>query len=357
MTTGSVPLISVVMAAYNGAGLIEDTIASVLEQDCGDFELIVVDDASTDDTLARLRAITDPRVRVLAAQTNGGPVVARNMAHAVARGRYIVGLDQDDLCHPDRFSTQVAWLEAHPQAVLVASAVALLEKGRIRPARAPFETSPVLIDWRLQFGNPLVWSSVMIRAEAVRQLAVFERVDRLYAEDFDLYQRLSALGPLGRIDRPLVTYRIHPGGASRRYTQTMDHNATGVLAERYADLFDDAAHEAAHLALVHFTGGVAVPDAAKFERLGKVVHAVHDRFCATRQPSLADQALILGEYARLWWRVADASVRAGAVSPGAIRAACPPGLQPRHPSPRRAIGSGLVGSARALLSRWQALAR
>ena len=87
MTATPVPLISVVMAAYNGAGLIEDTIASVLAQDCPDFELVVVDDASTDDTLARLQALADPRIRVIAAPVNGGPVVARNIAFAAARGR------------------------------------------------------------------------------------------------------------------------------------------------------------------------------------------------------------------------------------------------------------------------------
>jgi hypothetical protein len=361
MTESGPPLISVVMAAYNGAALIEDTIASVLAQDLADFELIVVDDASRDDTLARLRAITDPRVKVYAATVNSGPVVARNMAFAAARGRYIVGLDQDDLCHPDRFSTQVAWLDAHPEAVLVASAVNLLETGSIQPPRGPVRTSPALIDWRLQFGNPLVWSSVMIRAEAVRRLDVFERIDCLYAEDFDLYQRLSELGTLARIDRPLVTYRIHPGGASRRYTARMDDNATKVLAERYEALFGDAAPAAARLAVVHFTGGVAVPDAPTLDRLSQVVCTVHDDFCATRRLNPADKTMITAEFARLWWRMADASVRSGAIALDAAEAACPPGLRARHPSPRRALSSGVIGLARAgvraVFSRWKALAQ
>jgi hypothetical protein len=357
MNRAPAPLISVVMAAYNGAGLIEETIASVLAQDFADFELIVVDDASTDDTLARLRAITDPRLRVYAAQVNAGPVVARNMAFAAARGRYIVGLDQDDLCHPDRFSTQVAWLEANPATVLVASAVNLLEAGTIRPPRAPVRTTPALIDWRLQFGNPLVWSSVMIRADALRRLDVFERVDRLYAEDFDLYHRLSALGPLARIDRPLVTYRIHAGGASRRYTKAMDDSATQVLVQAHGTLFGAEAQAAARLALVHFTGGAAVPDCATLQRVTTVLGVVHDRFCATHRLSPADRALIAADYARLWWRMADASVRSGAISLDAASAACPAGLRPRHPLPRRAISSSVIGTMRALFSRWKALAR
>jgi glycosyltransferase involved in cell wall biosynthesis len=349
------PLISVVMAAYNGGALIEETVASVLAQDLPDFELIVVDDASTDDTLARLRALTDPRIRVIAAPVNGGPVVARNMAFAVARGRYIVGLDQDDLCHRTRFSTQVAWLEAHPEAVLVASAVELLESGSVRSPLSPLRTTPALIDWRLQFGNPLVWSSVMIRADALRRLAVFERPQCLYAEDFDLYHRLSAHGTLARIDQPLLTYRIHPGGASRRYTETMDNSATRVLAETYTGLFGADAQAAARLAVVHFTGGVALPDAAALDRLTRVVGTVHDRFCATRRLSGLDRALIAGEYSRMWWRVADASVRSGAIAPGVARSACPGGLRTRHLSARRAASSAVIGAGRALFSRWKAL--
>jgi len=356
MTASGAPAISVVMAAYNGAGLIEDTIASVLVQGFADFELIVVDDASTDDTLARLRAIDDPRLVVIAAETNGGPVVARNRAFAAARGGYIVGLDQDDLCHPDRFATQIAYLESHPDTVLVASAVDLLENGAIRLPRAPLRTSPALIDWRLQFGNPLVWSSVMFRADAARRLDVFERVDRRYAEDFDLYHRLAALGGLARIDRPLVTYRMHPGGASQRYRQAMDASAAAVLAEPYAALFGDEADDAARLVLSHFAGALPVPDRATLARLDAMLGAVHDRFCAARKLSSADRTLIMDEYARLWWRMADASVRSGALSLDTVTAACPQGLRSRHPSSRRAMSSAVVGGVRSLFSRWKAFA-
>ncbi|WP_353227500.1 glycosyltransferase [Novosphingobium sp.] len=357
MTTHTAPAISVVMAAYNGAGLIEDTIASVLAQTCADFEVIVCDDASTDDTLQRLRAMADPRLVVIAAPVNGGPVVARNLAFAQARGRYIVGLDQDDLCHPHRFATQLAYLETHPDTVLVASAVDLIEAGTVRPPRAPLHTAPALIDWRLQLGNPLVWSSVMLRAEAARSLDVFERTDRRYAEDFDLYHRLAAHGTLARIDQPLVTYRIHPGGASQRYTRMMEDSATAVLVEAHGALFGPAAHDAARLVLIHFTAGVPVPDQPTLLRLNQVLGTLHDRFMATRSVSAADCALIMDEYARLWWRMADASVRAGALTLDAAAAACPAGLRPHHPAPARAASSAAIGAWRALRLRWRASAQ
>jgi hypothetical protein len=349
------PTISVIMAAYNGAGLIEETIASVLAQSYRDFELIVVDDCSTDDTLARLRAIADRRVVVIAAEVNGGPVRARNTAFAAARGRYIVGLDQDDLCHPDRFAVQLASLAANPDTVLVASAADLLEEGTIKPPRGLLNSSPALIDWRMQFGNPLVWSSVMFRADVARRLEVFERTDRLYAEDYDLYTRLARFGALARIDRPLVTYRIHPGGASKRYLDGMIGSATAVLADSYADLFGPDATDAARLILTHFTGGVAVPDLVTLERITMLTAAVHDRHWHLRRPGAADRVLIMAEYARLWWQMGDASVRSGALPLDVVTAACPRGLQPYHPSARRAASSALIGAARALLVRWKGL--
>ncbi len=351
------PAISVVMAAYNGGALIEETIASVLAQTFADFELVVVDDCSTDDTLARLRAIADPRVRVIESAANGGPVVARNTAFTAVRGAYIVGLDQDDLCHPDRFAAQKAWLDNHPECVLVASAVDLIEQGVVRPesgerARMPQATSPALLAWRLWFGNPLVWSSVMVRAEAVRRLDVFERTDRLFAEDFDFYRRIAAHGTIARIDRPLLTYRIHPGGASQRYTARMVESATAVLAEPYAALFGDAASGSARLALTHFTGGAAVPDLITLHRLNLVLARVHARAMAAIAPSDDEHGAIMAEYARLWWQMADATVRSGSLPRVVVSACCPKELGARHPRPLRAASSALIGAARALRARW-----
>ncbi|WP_420383693.1 glycosyltransferase family 2 protein [Novosphingobium sp.] len=350
------PAISVVMAAYNGSGYIAQTIASVLAQSFTDFELIVVDDASTDDTLAQLRTMADPRVIVIASPANGGPVVARNRAFAAARGRYIVGLDQDDLCHPGRFAAQSAYLDAHPGTVLVASAIDLLEAGSIRAHHGPVHTTPALIDWRLQFGNPLAWSSVMFRADIVRAMPEFERPERLYAEDFDFYHRIAPFGAIARIDTALISYRLHPGGASQRYTAKMIASAAQVLATAYAPLFGAQAEATARLVVTHFSDGAPVPDRPTLERLGVIVEAVHQGFCATRAPGAADLAAIMDEYARLWWRMVDASVRSGALSPVAVKTACPPALR-RHPrSPRRVASSALIGSMRAMLSRWKAFA-
>ena len=108
------PLISVVMPTWNGAALIGETLNSVAAQTLGDFEVLVVDDCSSDGTRDLVSAWPDRRVRLLTMEQNGGPVLARNRAVAEARGRFIVGLDHDDLCSPHRFARQVG-LPDNPQ--------------------------------------------------------------------------------------------------------------------------------------------------------------------------------------------------------------------------------------------------
>src|SRR6186713_2063521 len=107
------PPVSVLMPTHNAAAFVTASIESLLAQTFTDFELIVVDDGSTDATLDVLAAIDDPRLTVIASPDNQGPVHARNRAFAAARGRYIAALDADDLCHPERLARQVAYLDGH----------------------------------------------------------------------------------------------------------------------------------------------------------------------------------------------------------------------------------------------------
>jgi len=305
------PAVSVVIPAYNGAALIAATLDSVAAQSFADFEVLVVDDRSTDDTRAIVAAYPDPRVRLIEMAANGGPVVARNRAVAAARGRYIAGLDQDDLCHPDRFARQVAHLDANPGTVLVATDANGLAGEAIVPLGYPRRTTPALIAWLCWIENPIVWSTVMIRAAAAARLPVFTRPDILYAEDFDLYHRIGRLGAIARIDAPLLLYRQHPGGASQRFTERMRTSAARVLADRHATLLGDDAEAAATLLVRHVMGRVPVPDRATLAMLADIVDRLHRGFVAENSPDPADAALIRDETARRWSTIVRTGLRAG----------------------------------------------
>ena len=315
------PFVSVVIAAYNGAALIGETLASLGRQTLTDWEAIVVDDASTDATRELVANWPDRRVRLIALPANGGPVRARNRAVAEARGRFVAGLDQDDLCHPQRLARQVGYLDAHPSVALVATAATVLdERGRLDPARHAGQTSPALIGWLLRIGNPLVWSSVMLRGEVARGLAPFSRPELLYAEDFDLYHRVSRIGQVARIDRPLVTYRQHSGGASQRYEDRMLDSAAAVLAQDHAATFGERAAETATLVVRHLMHGLPA-DRTTLTQLGGTIAALKADHLARHPASGGDRRLIEWETARRWARVVRRSLAAGTIGlPDALAA-------------------------------------
>lgn len=342
------PAVSVVMAAYNGAALIAETLASLSAQTFEDFEVLVVDDRSTDTTRDVVRAWPDPRVRLIELEVNGGPVRARNRGAAEARGRYIAALDQDDLCRAERFARQVAWLEANPDCALLGTQVDWLDGMRVGPSRYAPVTTPALVAWLTWIENPIAWSSVMIRAEAVRQLAPFTRHEILYAEDFDLYHRIQALGTIARLDDALVVYRRHDGGASKRFTEVMEASATRVLAGVHAATLGDSAPGVARLIVVHLMRGDPVPDRATLVALGAALATLQAAFLATRDCDAESRRLIRWETARRWAGVGRAGLREGTLTLADVMAVRPDYLGLGHAGVDDLIWSRMIGGARGL---------
>jgi hypothetical protein len=335
------PTVSVIMAAYNGAAFIRDTIDSVLAQTMRDFEIVVVDDLSKDDTLAVLATIDDPRVRVIRAERNGGPAVARTIAMAHARGRFIAGLDQDDICRPDRFARQLDYLDAHPRVVLVGSMIETFCGPTVCAGPFPTLLEPDQIEWAMLMLNPISWSSVMMRGEAARALVPFERDEYRFAEDFDLYQRIRAHGQLARIDEPLLRYRLHAGGASQAFEEGMIASAARVLAYRWGTLFGDRTLEATTLMSRHASARHAPPDAATLVRCGEVMERLLAVY-GDLAPGFA-----AADASRVWWRIAHSGLRAGHYGlAGLLRAR--PSFSRLRDAKRRAVGDAAVGVARRI---------
>lgn len=345
------PIVSVVMAAYNGAGIVGETLETLAAQTMTDWEAVIVDDRSTDDTLAVLRAWPDSRIRVIAAERNGGPVIARNIAFAAARGRYVAGLDHDDLCRPERFARQVAYLDRHPDVVLAGTAAAALCDGQVTALPHPPVTTPALIEWLLRIENPLVWSSVMMRADVARGLDPFTRPELVCAEDFDLYHRLARRGRIARLDDELVTYRQHRGGMSKRLAAAMHASATRVLAETYAPVLGDAADAAAALIVRHVMAQAPVPDRATLGRIGTILAALQDAFLADREPDENDVRLIRWETARRWARIGRAGLRTGGIDLIDAMAVRPDHVGLGYAGPEELVWSRLIGRARGWLKR------
>uniref|UniRef100_UPI0010F9AAE1 glycosyltransferase family 2 protein n=1 Tax=Sphingomonas sp. 2SG TaxID=2502201 RepID=UPI0010F9AAE1 len=341
MTT---PVVSVVIPGYNGEAFIGATLESLAAQTLAAWEAIVVDDRSSDGTRELVRGWPDPRVRLIENEVNGGPVRTRNRGVAAARGRFIAGLDQDDLCLPERLARQVAYLDAHPDVVLVGTQAEQLRDGKVSAMHYAPHTTPELIAWLSWIENPLVWSTVMVRAEVARTLDPFTRPEILYAEDFDLYHRVGAFGRIARIDVPLLRYRQHAGGASKRFTDTMRDSAMRVLAERHAGVLGvEEAAAMARLLVLHNMGGVPVPDRATLQRLGAGIATLQAAFLAQERPDAESRKLIRWETARRWARIGRAGLRSGAVRLRDVLAARPAHLGLGYAGGETLLWSAAVG--------------
>jgi glycosyltransferase involved in cell wall biosynthesis len=205
------PKVSVVIPAYNTAPYLAETITSVLEQTYRDFEVCVVDDGSTDDTLAVARGF-EPWVTVKT-QPNRGPAAARNHAIQQATGEYIAFLDSDDVWVKDKLAEQVAVLDARPELgwVFGEAQMFVQEGGQKRVLRKIGYTGDHSFK-QLLFGDFIPNSTVVIRRRCVEQVGLLDEARELIGvEDYAYWLRLARQFAFFGSARPLAFYRVRTG--------------------------------------------------------------------------------------------------------------------------------------------------
>jgi glycosyltransferase involved in cell wall biosynthesis len=207
------PSVTVLMAVYNGERFLREGVDSILSQSYTDFELLVVDDASTDSTPSILEQYHDPRLRVLRNNVNVERCVSRNRGLNEARGDLVAVMDADDYSLPHRLARQVAFMNGHPEVTVCGSFYEIYETGKII---GPPQTS-ASIRTRMLFENPLAHPSVMLRKAPVLVLTGGYDPISPYAEDYNLWVRLAEHGNVGfaNIPETLLRYRVHPDSLSR----------------------------------------------------------------------------------------------------------------------------------------------
>ncbi|HYZ77605.1 MAG TPA: glycosyltransferase [Gaiellaceae bacterium] len=206
---GAGPLISVLLPVRDGAVFLREALESVLAQTLAEFELLVVDDGSEDETPAMLAAVADERVRVLR-QERLGLVAALNRALGEARAPLLARMDADDVSLPERLERQVDYLEARPRVALVVTGVETI--GRTATVVLPDDDAA--LRRRLLLRNPFTHGAVALRAEAVWRAGGY-RADYGANEDYDLWRRIARTWELGAIPDVLYRYREHPGAVTR----------------------------------------------------------------------------------------------------------------------------------------------
>lgn len=230
------PLISVVMPVYNAARYLPAALASILAQTERDFEIIAVDDGSTDGskTVLDRYAARDLRVRVVS-RPNTGIVGALNDGIAAAKGEFVARMDADDFSLPVRFEKQVAHLRSHPDCVCIGSAFLYIDAAGGYLKECIRATSHATIERELLSGNGgiIIHPAAMFRRAAIEQAGRY-REKAQWIEDLDLYLRLARVGTLANLPEVLFHYRFHEQSVNFTRNQGRHERKLAILAEAHS---------------------------------------------------------------------------------------------------------------------------
>lgn len=214
------PLVSILMLTYNRAHFIGEAIASVLAQTYTNFELIIIDDGSTDDTAEVVSRFTDPRITYSKETTNQGLLVRRQGSLSRAQGAYIAVLDSDDIwLEVTKLAQQVTYLEANPECSIVGTFFKRIDTTGRELGTHSYATTDTAIRHQLLWDNQFIHSSVLMRTQHLQKTAGYRFP---LAEDFDLFLQLGTVGTLANLPLYATAYRVHTSSESNKKVALMD---------------------------------------------------------------------------------------------------------------------------------------
>lgn len=222
------PQVSVVLPVWNGERFLKESVDSILAQDFRDFELIIVDDGSTDATGEIISQYADDaRVRVLR-QENKGLVAALNAGLELSRAALIARLDADDVALPHRLTAQLAYLDSNPNVMAVGSAIELMDAGGRSLGTRRYPVGKEMATLGLLDGCTLAHPAVMMRKGAVQKVGAYRECFR-HAEDYDLWLRVIELGYVDNLPETLIRYRIHDHSVTKKHSARQSFAAKAAL--------------------------------------------------------------------------------------------------------------------------------
>jgi hypothetical protein len=228
------PDVSVVLSVRNGGSDLPKAIESILVQTFTNFELIAINNGSTDGTHSYLDSIIDPRVRVFH-QADAGLAAALNRGISLARGRYIARQDHDDLADPSRIAKQVEFLDTHPEYGLIGTRAEIWVGDKPSRRFHDHPTEDDILRFELLFDNPFVHSSVMMRKAALDRVGHYTTDSaRQPPEDYELWSRIARQYRVANLAERLTVYREVPSSMSRDSAQPFLEKLVTISSENLA---------------------------------------------------------------------------------------------------------------------------
>ncbi|UZJ39118.1 MULTISPECIES: glycosyltransferase [unclassified Prosthecochloris] len=228
------PTVSVIMPVYNGNKHLAEAIESILSQHFRDFEFLIMDDGSTDNSQDIVRSYHDRRIKLYRTEKNNGIANTLNSGISIAQGKYIARMDCDDISHPERLRAQVNFLEEHPEIGLLGTGVVKIKKKRNSKAVFwPSSDPEIKID--LLFQNPFFHPSIMARTDLLRKTRYDE--NQIYAQDYGLWVALASQTRFANLPATLLRYRTHEGQVTKTKGRQQALSARKIRQHYISELF------------------------------------------------------------------------------------------------------------------------
>ena len=221
-------MVSVILPVYNGGGFIGEAINSILNQTYNNFELVIINDGSIDDSEKVIKEFKDDRIRYFSFGENRGLVASLNFGIEKAQGKYIARIDADDISATNRLEEQVNFFENSPEYVILGTSVELIPSGKIKV--------PPLIDQEIKLGlvfnNVFYHSTVMFRSDLVRLHGLRYHPHFLGCEDYQLWTQAITFGKAGNLVMGGMKYRIHSNQVSKNKSTEL-YNRLNLVRQNY----------------------------------------------------------------------------------------------------------------------------
>ena len=309
--------VSVIVCAYRSGSQIIRTLEAILGQSHQSLDLIVIDDASGDDTPDLIRQIKDPRLKLIVNEQNLGVVQSRNKGLGLATGEFIATCDHDDVWRTEKLREQVAYMTHNPSCGVVGTGWLVHGASRKPILNVRKSTAPAFLKWQAVQKNCLLHSSLLMRRSTIEKYNIRYDPGLRFADDWKIVWDFAKVSELGILNYPLVDYYLHGDNWSLQCTGEMHDNGSKNIQEILCDILGRVVAD--EEARSYFDGvvlGRPCKNDAELLNIGAVLADVFQQFSGTPDQK-SSELQILDDLGALWWRMVRCY--AGAHGPAKLR--------------------------------------
>jgi glycosyltransferase involved in cell wall biosynthesis len=222
------PIVSVILPVYNSVKYASLSIESVLKQTFSDFELLIINDGSTDESLKIIESFNDQRIKVIN-QNNKGVTASLNIGLSLSHGTYIARIDADDIwSDPNKLAKQIEYLSKNPDCVVLGTWAKIIDKDGEEKSQLSYPKTDREIRSEILIKNCFIHPSVIFNKEVCLKAGSFNENEK-YVEDYGLWLRMGQFGKFTNIPEYLMSYRVHRGGVTQQKNFIQSQNSLKLI--------------------------------------------------------------------------------------------------------------------------------